>query len=334
MPDQGPLLVTGAAGFIGAHLCRELLAAGHQVLGVDSINDYYPVVIKHQRLDNLRQHDNFEFQQLELADAAAVADLFASRRPSLVCHLAAQAGVRHSLTHPHDYLRANIDGTLNILEGCRHNGQPRLVYASSSSVYGGNTKTPFAEADRVDNPVSLYAATKRADELMAHCYTHLFDMQTIGLRFFTVYGIWGRPDMAMWEFTERILDGRPIKVFNHGNMWRDFTHVSDIVAGIQGALFSPNLEAYEIFNLGNNRSEKLMDLIATIEAACGREAEKIMMDMQPGDVPATAAEISAAQAKLGFDPQTPISVGVPAFVEWYRSQPELAAAARAWRAAL
>jgi UDP-glucuronate 4-epimerase len=331
MADSSPIVVTGAAGFIGFHVSVALLAEGRRVVGLDSLNDYYPRLLKEHRLAQLQAQPGFEFVQAELADAAAVEAVFASARPALVCHLAAQAGVRHSLRHPRVYTASNIEGTLNILEGCRHFGVRRLVYASSSSVYGGNTKLPFAEDDRCDTPVSLYAATKRANELMAHTYTHLFGFQTIGLRFFTVYGRWGRPDMALWEFTERILADEPIKVFNHGDMRRDFTHISDIAAGVRAALLADGLADCEVFNLGNHRSEQLVDMIGAIEQACGRQAHKILLPMQPGDVPATYADVSKAAAKLGFEPRTPIAVGIPDFVAWYRSQPEIAAAARAWR---
>jgi len=333
MANERAVLVTGAAGFIGSHVCHRLLDQGQAVVGVDSLNAYYPVLIKERRLEMLRAREGFSFAQFDLADHAAVDACFAAHEPELVCHLAAQAGVRHSLRFPREYTRSNVDGTLNILEGCRHHGTRRLVYASSSSVYGGNTKIPFSETDPVDTPISLYAATKRACELMAHTYTHLFGLQTVGLRFFTVYGRWGRPDMAIWEFTERILSGEPIKVFNHGDMQRDFTHVSDIAAGVLGSLFADGLEPYEVFNLGNHRPEQLLAMIAVIERACGVSAEQIMLPMQPGDVPATYADVARARAKLGFDPRTPIEEGIPDFVQWYRAEPAIAAAAKSWRTA-
>ena len=331
METKRAIVLTGAAGFVGFHTAQALLAAGHEVVGFDAVVDYYPTLIKRRRLAMLGEHPRFRFVEADLADQSAVDSLFAEVKPELVCHLAAQAGVRHSLSHPRDYLRANIDGTLNILEGCRHNGVRRLVYASSSSVYGGNTKVPFSEADRVDSPISLYAATKRSNELMAHAYTHLFGFQTVGLRFFTVYGRWGRPDMALWEFTERILSGQPIRVFNFGEMWRDFTHVSDIVKGVMGSLFSDQLDDWEVFNLGNHRSEKLTDMIDCIERACGREAQRELLPMQDGDVPRTYADIDNARTKLGYEPTMPIAEGIPDFVAWYRSEPDIAEAARQWR---
>jgi UDP-glucuronate 4-epimerase len=235
-----------------------------------------------------------------------------------VCHLAAQAGVRYSIQNPAAYQKANLEGHLNILEACRHAKIPRLVYASSSSVYGGNKKIPFNETDPVDNPVSLYAATKKADELMSHTYTHLYGLQTVGLRFFTVYGPWGRPDMAYWTFTEAMLKGKPIPVFNHGKMERDFTYITDIVAGVKAALFADGLEPYEIFNLGNSKPENLMDFIRTLAGALGVEPKMEMLPMQPGDVPVTFADVSKARKKLGYDPSTPISKGLPEFVKWYK----------------
>lgn len=333
METSRPLLVTGTAGFIGFHLANRLLDEGRAVIGVDAVNEYYPVVVKQRRLALLAARDGFTRVDADLADAAAVTQVFAAHQPELVCHLAAQAGVRYSLEHPHAYTLSNIEGTLNVMEACRHHGVQRLVYASSSSVYGSNTKVPFSETDPVEHPISLYAATKRANELMAHTYTHLFGLQTVGLRFFTVYGRWGRPDMALWIFTESILDGKPIKLFNHGHMQRDFTHVSDIVAGVRACLFTDGLEPFELFNLGNHRTEELLTMVELIEQACGREAIKRLVEMQPGDVPATYADVARAQAKLGFDPRTPISVGIPDFVEWYRSVPDLADAVRAWRQA-
>lgn len=331
MTSDRPILVTGAAGFIGYHLCQSLLADGHAVVGVDVVNDYYPTVLKRRRLERLQQHMGFCMAEIDLAQQEPVSQLFTQHQPALVCHLAAQAGVRYSLQHPHAYTASNIEATLCVLEACRHHGVERLVYASSSSVYGGNTKVPFSEGDPVTQPISLYAATKRACELMAFTYTHLYGLQTIGLRFFTVYGTWGRPDMALWIFTERILNGVPIPVFNHGDMRRDFTHITDIVAGIRGSLFSDGLEPYELFNLGNHHSEPLLRMIELLEQACGREAIKDMKPMQPGDVPATWADVDKARHKLGFAPDTPIDQGIPEFVAWYRDHPDLAEAVREWR---
>jgi len=331
MQTERPIFVTGAAGFIGFHVARSLLDDGYAVVGIDSVNDYYPTVVKRARIAKLAEQSSFRFAELDLAEPAPVMNLFAEVRPELVCHLAAQAGVRYSLTHPHAYLRANIDAVLNILEGCRHHGAKRLSYASSSSVYGGSDKMPLSEIDRVDTPISLYAATKKANELMAHCYSHLYGFETVGLRFFNVYGTWGRPDAALWIFTEKILRGEPIKVFNEGKMQRDFTHVRDIVAGVKGSLFSDRVEHADVINLGNHRSEWLNDMIQLLEQACGRSAEKIMLGMQPGDVERTEADIDRARERLGFEPTTPISVGVPEFVDWYRTAPELAAAVHAWR---
>jgi UDP-glucuronate 4-epimerase len=310
------------AGFIGYHCAARLLAEGHRVHGVDNLNDYYLPALKQHRLDKLRSMGEVGFSQVDIADREALEAVFRPFEPEAVLNLAAQAGVRYSLINPYAYIRANIDGMLNVLELCRHRGKPRLVYASSSSVYGGNERLPFAESDRVDTPVSLYAATKKADELMAHTYTHLYGLQTIGLRFFTVYGPMGRPDMAMWLFTDAIQHGRPIKVFNNGDMQRDFTYVDDIVAGVVASLTKDTLDDYEVFNLGNHRSEPLMRLISLIEQGLGREAEKIMMPMQDGDVQATYADISRARAKLGFAPATALEDGVPRFIEWFSAHPE------------
>jgi UDP-glucuronate 4-epimerase len=313
------ILVTGTAGFIGFHLARRLLADGHEVVGVDNFCDYYSVELKEARHRLLEGRPGYRSQRLDLTEGERLTALVRDWQPDAVCNLAAQAGVRYSLTNPHAYQKANLEGFLNILEACRHaTPQPRLVYASSSSVYGGNTKLPFSESDRVDTPISLYAATKKANELMAHAYSHLFGLQTVGLRFFTVYGPWGRPDMAMWLFTEAMLKGKPIKVFNHGQMSRDFTYVDDIVQGLYGALFAPGLDNYEVFNLGNHQSENLMDMIGLLARTLGVEPEMEFLPMQDGDVPATYADVAKAQAKLGFSPTTPISVGIPAFVEWYR----------------
>jgi len=312
------ILVTGSAGFIGFHTARKLLDRGDEVVGLDNFNPYYDVKLKNARNAGLEKQPRFRLARMDLCDRPGMTALFAREQFDVVCHLAAQAGVRYSLEHPEAYIDANIVGFLNILECCRHAGVRRLVYASSSSVYGGNTRLPFSESDRVDNPVSLYAATKKADELMAHCYSHLYGTQTVGLRFFTVYGPWGRPDMAMWLFTKAILEGRPIDVFNNGDMQRDFTYVDDIIQGVVASIDRDGLDKCEIFNLGNHRSEKLLELIDILESALGKKAVRRMLPMQPGDVPATYADIERAKAGLGFSPTTDIRVGVPAFVKWYR----------------
>ena len=279
--------------------------------------------MKEARSAELRNYGGFEEKRLDICDQAALSSALEGVEVPVVCHLAAQAGVRYSLKNPMAYERSNLAAFLNILEVVRHNGIPRLVYASSSSVYGGNTKLPFSEADSVDTPVSLYAATKKANELMAHSYSHLFGFQTIGLRFFTVYGPWGRPDMAMWLFASAIKEGRPIKVFNHGNMKRDFTYIDDIVQGIRGALFGAGLGKYEIFNLGNHRSECLMEMISLIERELGKKAERELLPMQPGDVPESFAEIELARQRLGFNPVTTIREGIPKFIAWLEGHPGL-----------
>lgn len=312
------LLVTGTAGFIGFNLARSLLEDGHSVTGIDNFNDYYDVQLKRDRHSLLERYKLYDYLDSSICDAEKVNICFSSHSFDVVCHLAAQAGVRYSLTHPHAYSESNLTGFLNILEACRHSHIKRLVYASSSSVYGGNTKLPFSESDNVDLPISLYAATKKANELMAHTYTHLYGLQTIGLRFFTVYGPWGRPDMAMWLFTDAMLNDQPIKVFNHGKMQRDFTYVDDIVSGIKASMFNSNLDKYEVFNLGNHRSEDLMDMINLLANELGVTPRMEMLPMQPGDVPATYADIAMAREKLLFEPKTPISEGIPKFVEWYR----------------
>lgn len=317
------VLVTGVAGFIGYHVAERLLARGDTVVGLDMVNDYYDVRLKEARLARLAKTPGFELHRLDLGDPDAVQAALRDTRFERAVHLAAQAGVRYSLTNPFAYVRSNLMGHVTVLELCRHMpGFEHLVYASSSSVYGGNTKMPFAVSDRVDQPISLYAATKKADELMSHTYAHLYDLPTTGLRFFTVYGPWGRPDMAMWLFTEAIFAGKPIRVFNHGNMRRDFTYIDDIVTGVVAALDNPPPRGdgppARVYNIGNNKPEQLMHMIGVLEAAVGREAEKIMEPMQPGDVEATYADISAIQRDLGYAPTTPIEVGIPAFVEWYR----------------
>ena len=313
------ILVTGGAGFIGSFVSHALLDDGHEVVGFDNFNDYYPVALKEARHAALEQRKGYASVRGDLFDHATLEALFQSHRPDRVCHLAAQAGVRYSIQNPFAYQQANLSGHLNILECCRNFDISRLVYASSSSVYGGNEKVPFSESDPVDHPVSLYAATKKANELMAHSYTHLYGFQSIGLRFFTVYGPWGRPDMAYWLFTEAMLKGQAIKVFNHGDMKRDFTYITDIVQGVKAALFADGLEPYEIFNLGNNQPEQLMDMIQFLGEALGIEPQMEMLPMQAGDVPMTYADISHAQQKLNYSPTTDLKSGLSEFVEWYRA---------------
>jgi len=325
------ILVTGSAGFIGFHLCRRLLEAGHQVVGVDCFNSYYFPGLKEMRSEQLRRHPAFTEYRMDLCDRNGLEKIFRDFQFTRVCNFAAQAGVRYSLTNPYAYNESNITAFLNLLEMVRHHQVPRFLYASSSSVYGGNTKIPFSESDRVDAPISLYAASKRANELMAHCYSHLFGFQTIGLRFFTVYGPWGRPDMAMWLFAEAIRLHQKIKVFNFGDMRRDFTYIDDIVNGVMAALFADNLDRCEIFNLGNNRSEKLLDMIGLIEREMGSPAEKELLPLQPGDVPESFADIDKARAKLGFQPATTIADGVPRFVAWYKENQVLADQVIDWR---
>lgn len=312
------ILVTGAAGFIGSYVAHALLDAGHEVVGVDNFNDYYPTALKDARHARLEERDGYQGVRADLSDHEALEKVFAGRGIERVCHLAAQAGVRYSLQNPRAYGQSNLAGHLNVLECCRHHEVDRLVYASSSSVYGGNEKVPFSESDKVDHPVSLYAATKKANELMAHSYTHLYGFQSIGLRFFTVYGPWGRPDMAYWLFTDAMLAGRSIKVFNHGDMKRDFTYIDDIVAGVLSSLFNDGLAPYEIFNLGNNQPERLMDMIGYLGEALDVEPQMEMLPMQPGDVPITFADIEQAKTKLGYQPTTSLQDGLNQFAEWYR----------------
>ena len=328
------ILVTGAAGFIGSHTSERLLARGDEVIGLDNINDYYDPTLKESRLARLQGKPGFRFVRMELGDRAGIESLFAAEQFDKVIHLAAQAGVRYSLTNPHAYIDANLVGFLHILEGCRHHGVQHLTYASSSSVYGANTAMPFSVHQNVDHPLSLYAATKKANELMAHTYSHLYGLPTTGLRFFTVYGPWGRPDMAMFLFTKAILEGRPIDVFNHGRMRRDFTYIDDIVEGVirtsdHTAEPNPGWDSdrpdpatsrapYRIYNIGNNNPVELMHLISTLEQALGRTAEKNMLPLQMGDVPATYADVDALVADVGFAPKTPIETGVARFVAWYR----------------
>ena len=311
------ILLTGSAGFIGMHVARRLVDLGHVVAGVDNLNDYYDVQLKRDRHAELGSLAGFQAHVLDLTDAPALRQLFEAERFDSVCHLAAQAGVRYSLDHPEAYQKANLEAFVNVLENCRHQKIKRLVYASSSSVYGGNTKMPFAETDRVDHPVSLYAATKKANELMAHTYTHLYGLQTVGLRFFTVYGPWGRPDMALWMFTDKLLRGESIRVFNHGRMQRDFTYIDDIVRGVVASLTVEDLAPYEVINLGNNNPENLLDMISVLSETIGVEPQMKMLPMQPGDVPATCANIELAGRKLGYKPTTPISEGIPKFVDWF-----------------
>jgi UDP-glucuronate 4-epimerase len=314
------ILVTGAAGFIGAAVARALLARGDTVIGIDNLNDYYDVRLKDARLATLTSDRNFTFRMIDIADRDAVLALKSETIAGIV-HLAAQPGVRYSLENPYTYVTANVMGQVTMLELARSlPGLVHFVYASSSSVYGANTKTPFAVGDAVDHPNSLYAATKRTDELFGHTYAHLYGIPSTGLRFFTVYGPWGRPDMAPILFARAIAAGEPIRVFNHGEMWRDFTYIDDIVDGVLRALDRPasGSPPHALYNLGNNRSEKLMDFIAAIEAAMGRKAVMTMEPMQPGDVPSTYADIAASTRDLGFAPTTPISVGIPKFVDWFR----------------
>jgi UDP-glucuronate 4-epimerase len=310
-------LVTGSAGFIGYHVAMALLAQGARVIGLDNFNDYYSPALKHDRDLELRRHPNFVSVTAELADLPTIEALFTSHRPQKICHLAAQAGVRYSLVNPFAYQKSNLEGFLNLLELAKRFPVDRLVYASSSSVYAGLTEMPFTETQRVDTPISLYAATKKANELMAHAYSHLFGIPTVGLRFFTVYGPWGRPDMAMWLFTEAMLQGKPIKVFNYGKMQRDFTYIDDIVQGVVAALMAPGLDRYEIINLGNHRAEELTKVIGILERELKVKAEQELLPIQPGDVPATFADIARARTKLGFNPTTSIDVGVPRFIQWY-----------------
>jgi UDP-glucuronate 4-epimerase len=326
MSDQ-TILVTGAAGFIGFHVARRLLAEGRDIVGLDNLNAYYDPALKQARLDILRKDSRFSFVRADLADRPAMAALFAKHRFAVVIHLAAQAGVRHSIDHPHVYADANLEGFLNVLEGCRHNQCRHLVYASSSSVYGANAKLPFSVDDRTDNPVSLYAATKKANELMAHCYSHLYRLPVTGLRFFTVYGPWGRPDMAIFLFTRAIVEGRPIKLFNHGRMRRDFTHIDDVsrvvlrlVDHIPTGEGSAGGAPAQIYNVGNHRPEQLTHVVELLEKALGRTAIKDMLPMQPGDVTETFADVGDLMRDVGFRPDTSIKDGISDFVAWYRGQ--------------
>ena len=325
------ILITGVAGFIGQALARRLLARGDVVVGIDNLNDYYQVALKEDRLKVLREEagNRFAFHHLDFADMAGLEAALAGTQIDRIVHLGAQAGVRYSIENPHAYVQANLVGHLNMLELARGRQVDHMVYASSSSVYGGNTKLPFAVEDRVDHPLSLYAATKKADELMSETYAHLFRLPLTGLRFFTVYGPWGRPDMMLWKFTRAILAGEPIPVFNHGEMWRDFTYIDDIIAGVMAALDNPptddgeakaggSVKPHRLYNIGNNKSEHLMRVVAVLEEAIGRKAEVELLPMQAGDVEKTYADISAIARDLGYAPTTSIEVGVPNFVDWYR----------------
>ncbi len=335
MGSAASTLITGAAGFIGFHLARRLLARGEAVLGVDNLNDYYDPALKQARLVQLENHPSFSFVKLDVADRLGMAQLFAQGRIARVVHLAAQAGVRYSLQNPWAYIEANVQGFMTILEGCRHHPVEHLVFASSSSVYGLNTSMPFSVHDNVDHPVSLYAATKKANELMAHTYAHLYGVPCTGLRFFTVYGPWGRPDMALFKFTRAILDGEPIDVYNHGRMQRDFTFIDDIVEGVVRVLDRPatpngnwsgdapdpgsSRAPYRLYNIGNNHPVELEAFIGAIEDALGRRAQRNYLPMQPGDVPATFADVDDLSRDVGFRPATPLEDGIRAFVDWYRS---------------
>lgn len=328
------ILVTGAAGFIGFHLCRRLLKLGDHVTGLDNLNHYYDANLKKDRLAVLQENANFNFELVSLEDNESIRRVFASRRFDVVVHLAAQAGVRYSLENPVTYISSNVSGFLNVLEGCRHGGTGHLVYASSSSVYGANKTLPFSEKDNVDHPVSLYAATKKSNELMAHAYSSLFGIPVTGLRFFTVYGPWGRPDMALFKFTKAIIEGNPIEIYNNGDMLRDFTYIDDIVDGVTCVMgkapsadpswdgADPRPESsyapYRLYNIGNNKPARLLEMVEALEKSLGKKAEKIFLPMQAGDVKETAADISLINRDFGFTPKTSIEEGVPKFVEWYR----------------
>jgi UDP-glucuronate 4-epimerase len=314
--SEKKILVTGSAGFIGFHLCKSFLEDEYEVLGIDSINDYYDPNLKLARLEQLKPYKNFNFEKVDISDREAITQSFQSFNPTKVVNLAAQAGVRYSIENPYAYMDANLVGFLNIIELCRHNDVEGLIYASSSSVYGGNTKIPFSIEDRVDKPIALYGATKRANELIAYSYSHLYGLHTTGLRYFTVYGPWGRPDMAMFIFTKKILANEPIAVFNNGNMKRDFTYIDDIISGTRAAI-DKNYKC-EIFNLGNHRSEQLMDMIALIEKELGKKTEIDFQPMQPGDVKESFADITNSVKKLGFNPKIALSKGISSFLSWYK----------------
>ncbi len=333
--SRNTILVTGAAGFIGFHLCKSLLARGDEVIGIDNLNDYYDVSLKKDRLAQIEDKPGFRFYKLDLADRAGMTQLFEQQHFDVVVNLAAQAGVRYSITNPHTYINSNLVGFINVLEGCRYSGIKHLVFASSSSVYGANTKQPFSVHDNVDHPISLYAATKKANELMAHTYSHLYGIPTTGLRFFSVYGPWGRPDMALFLFTKAILAGQPIPVFNYGKMRRDFTYIDDIIEGVvrvvdkipesntnwSGDAPDPSTSQapYKLYNIGNNQPVELMYFIEVLESYLGQKAEKNMLPIQPGDVPINYADVDDLVRDVGFKPKTPIEIGVKQFVDWYRS---------------
>lgn len=328
------VLVTGAAGFIGSSLSKVLLARGDKVVGVDNLNNYYDVSLKHARLEQLTRFVNFDFVKMDIADRDGMLDLFKTERPNRVVTLAAQAGVRYSLENPYSYIDSNICGFMNLLEACRHYGTEHLVYASSSSVYGANTKLPFSIHDNVDHPVSLYAATKKANELMAHCYSHLYEIPTTGLRFFTVYGPWGRPDMALFLFTKNILENKPIDVFNYGKHRRDFTYIDDIIEGVVRVLDNPassninwtgdtpdpgtSKAPYRLYNIGNHNAVDLTKYIEILEDCLGKQAERRLLPMQPGDVPDTFADVDDLVSDLDYQPNTPVEIGIQRFVDWYK----------------
>jgi UDP-glucuronate 4-epimerase len=321
------ILVTGAAGFIGFHIARQLLAEGREIVGLDNLNNYYDPALKRARLNVLSQNSGFNFVQADLADRRSIASLFTKYRFPAVIHLAAQAGVRYSIEQPHAYVDANLEGFVNVLEGCRRSECGHLIYASSSSVYGANTKLPFSVDDKTDRPISLYAATKKANEVMAYSYSHIYRLQTTGLRFFTIYGSWGRPDMAIFLFAKAILEGTPIKLFNHGKMRLDFTHIRDVTR-VVSRLFEriPKQDGHapaQIYNVGNHRPEELMHVVALLEKELGRVAIKDMLPMQPGDMSETYADVSGLMRDVGFSPQTSIEDGIRDFVEWYRDYHQL-----------
>jgi len=318
-PSTKKILVTGAAGFIGAHVSQSLLKQGYQVIGLDNLNDYYDVQLKRDRLKWFDDGAAFEFVQLDLTDREGMAGLFSKHCFDVVVNLAAQAGVRYSIDHPYAYADSNLMGFLNVLEGCRNGGVQHLLFASSSSVYGENKKIPFAVEDRVDHPISLYAATKKSNELMAHAYAHLYEFKVTGLRFFTVYGPWGRPDMAYFSFTKAISEGKSIDVYNHGEMQRDFTYIDDVVEAVTRLVAKEPSVNYKIYNIGNHSPETLMNFIESIESALGQKAEKNFLPMQAGDMPATYADVQDLMADVDFKPDTPLNEGIQHFVDWYRN---------------